>query len=177
MKKISIFAIIALMSLSMISCNVESARPYTGEVTVILQDIPEGVGAVSIWCDANEWKADNVNGSSQYIVEVTAGKAEFVLKDYVLSTPLKFQFTPMPAKDTKLGDDWWSYAISGSSQYGNDENNMFCDFIAQGGYDGCKIIVGKDSYGASYWDGAYPIYGISSSRWFNEKYTECFTLE
>ena len=187
MRKISIFALIALMSLSMLSCDINSPRPNTGKVKVILEDIPAGVGAVSIWCAANEWKADNVNGSTQYIKDVTDVKdnegnvinrtVEFELTDYVLSTPLQFQFTPMPSADTKMGDDWWSYAISGSSQYGNDKNNMTCDFIAKGGYDGCKVTVNKATYGESYWNTAFPVYGISPTRWFNESWKGCFNVE
>jgi len=183
MKKISILALIALMSLSMLSCDIDSPRPNTGKVTVVLEDIPDGVGAVSIWCAANEWKADNVNGSSQYIVPVDytlgsdKGTATFELTDYVLSVPLQFQFTPMPSADTKMGDDWWSYAISGSSQYANDKNNIACDFIAKGGYDGCKVTVNKSTYGSSYWDTAFPVYGISPTRWFNENWKTCFSVQ
>ncbi|MBR6060788.1 MAG: hypothetical protein IKP67_01825, partial [Spirochaetales bacterium] len=128
MKKISIFAIAIFMSICLLGCDIDSPRPNMGTVTVILQEIPDDVGAVSIWCNANEWKADNINGSSQYVVEVSGGTAEFVLKDYVLSVPLQFQFTPMPSADTKMGDDWWSYAISGSSQYSKNKNNITCDF-------------------------------------------------
>ena len=173
MKKISILAVIALMSLGMLSCDIDSSRPNTADVTVIVEDIPSNVKAMSIWCTANNWKADNVNGSDEYITEVVDGTATFTLKGYTLSVPLQFQFTPMPALDTAMGDDWWSYAISGSSQYGNDKNNMKCDFSK-----GTKIRLNKSSYGASYWETKdYPVYGISSSRWFNESWTTCFSNE
>ncbi len=177
MKKIIIFALAALMSLCMLSCDVESPRPYTGTVKIVLGDIPDEVKAVSIWCTANEWKADNINGSSQYIAEVENGKAEFTLTDYVLSVPLQFQFTPMPTKDTKMGDDWWSYAISGSSQYSQNKNNITCDFVVKGGHDGCVITVNKKTYGASFWKNPFPIYGVSATRWFNGDYKDCFTCE
>ena len=54
---------------------------------------------------------------------------------------------------------------------------MTCDFNAKGGYDGCKIIVNKDSYGSSYWAGAFPVYGISPTRWFNSNWKTCFKVE
>jgi hypothetical protein len=79
----------------------------------------------------------------------------------------------MPAEDTKMGDDWWSYAISGSSSYGNDKNNMKCNFSK-----GNTIRLNKNSYGASFWENKnYPIYGVSASRWFNENWTTCFSNE
>jgi len=175
MKKISIFVLAVLMSLSMLSCDIASPRPNTGTVTIILQGIPDDVAAVSIWCTANEWKADNVNGSSEYITPVNNGVAEFTIKDYVLSVPLQFQFTPMPAIDTKMGDDWWSYAISGSSQYSNNKNNITCDFSTKGGYDGCKVIINSSTYPDC--KSTFPIYGISPTRWFTDKWDKCFTVE
>ena len=173
MKKISLIAIIALMSLCLFSCDIDSPRPNTADVKITVEDIPDGVKAMSIWCTANSWKADKVNGSTEYIVEVKNHRASFTLKGYTLSVPLQFQFTPMPALDTKLGDDWWSYAISGSSNYNNDKNNMKCDFSK-----GTKIKLNKSTYGANYWDTKdYPIYGIAASRWTNENWTTCFTNE
>lgn len=178
MKKFNFIAIIALMSLGLFSCDIASPRPNTGTVKIVLEDIPAdgSVKAVSIWCTANEWKKDNVNGSTQYIapVVISSGKASatFTLKDYVLSVPLQFQFTPMPTVDTKLGDDWWSYAISGSDAYANDKNNITCDFAAKGGYDGCTITVNKTTY--SEWKASFPIYGVNSIRWFNNSWKDCF---
>ena len=181
MKKIIILlAFAALMSLGMFSCDVESARPNTGDVFVRLEDIPNDVKAVSIWCTANEWKPDNINGSSQYIDAVKYDEqkgcnyVQFHLTNYVLSTPLQFQFTPMPSADTKMGDDWWSYAISGSSKFANKKNNIYCDFSAKGGYNGCTIIVNKSTYEA--WGTTFPIYGVSPTRWFNEAYSSCFEI-
>jgi hypothetical protein len=182
MKKILTLLTLALM-LTVVSCDIDSPRPNTGAVDIYLCDIPDDVKAVSIWCTVNEWKADNVNGSSQYIAEVAydenigSNVAVFKLTDYPLSVPLQFQFTPMPTKDTKRGDDWWSYAISGSGTYDNDKNNMTCDFTSKGGYDGCKIIVSKETYGSSYWDGSFPVYGISPTRWFNPSWKSCFKVE
>ena len=180
MKKIIIFALAALMSLSMLSCDVDSPRPNTGTIKVVLADIPEGIGveAVSIWCTANEWKADNINGSTQYIADVIDGKATFELNDYVLSVPLQFQFTPMPSRDTKMGDDWWSYAISGSSEYSKNKNNITCDIIAKNGHDGSTITVNKSRYGVDHWNTAFPIYGVSPTRWFNnDNYSSCFDID
>jgi hypothetical protein len=178
MKKITILMMIALMSLCLFGCDIPSSRPYTADVTIIVEDIPAGVKAMSIWCTANSWKADKVNGSDEYIAKVKTDAdgmnyAEFTLKGYTLSVPLQFQFTPMPAEDTKMGDDWWSYAISGSSSYGNDKNNMKCNFSK-----GTTIVLNKETYGASYWTNKkYPIYGVSASRWFNENWTTCFSNE
>jgi hypothetical protein len=173
MRKILTILLSAAVMLTMMSCDISSSRPYTADVTIIVEDIPADVKAMSIWCTANNWKADNVNGSDEYIAKVENGKATFMLKGYTLSIPLQFQFTPMPAEDTKMGDDWWSYAISGSSKYANDKNNMKCNFSK-----GTTIRLNKSTYGASYWEeGDYPVYGKSASRWFNEDWTTCFSNE
>ena len=179
MKKISIFVLAALMSLSLLGCDIVTPRPNTATVTVVLEDIPDTVKAVSIWCAPNEWKADNVNGNPLYVKEVVEGKAKFELEGYVLSEPLQFQLTPMPTKDTKMGDDWWSYAISGSSEYSKNKNNITCDFIAKGKSSGdCTITINKTMYGVDYWKNKpFPIYGVSPTRWFNENYSGCFTVK
>ena len=175
MKKISIFALAALMSLSMLSCDIESYRTLTATVTIVLEDIPGNVKAVSIWCAANEWKADNVNGNPLYISEVENGKAKFVLEDYVQSEPLQFQLTPMPSFDTKMGDDWWSYAISGSSEYSKNKNNITCDFVAKAKTGDQTLVINKLYYGEDFWKNKpFPVYGVSATRWFNEAYTGCF---
>ena len=164
-----------LMSLCLFSCDIDCPRPNTGTITIVLEEIPDGVGAVSIWCKANDWKADNVNGNPTYIKDVIDGKAKFELESYALSEPLQFQLTPMPTKDTKMGDDWWSYAISGSSQYSKNKNNITCDFGARGKSGDCTITINKKTYGADFYDKKpFPIYGISPTRWFNETYTNCF---
>lgn len=145
--------------------------------TVVLEDIPAEAKAVALFCNQNEWKIENVNGSN-YIAEVVNGKAAWTITNYQLSEPFWFQFTPMPSKDTQLGEDWWSYSISGSSTYANNKNNITCDFakksIEIGGF---TITVNKTTYGSDYWDRTFPIYGVSSTRWFNESWKSCFTVK
>lgn len=161
-----------------ISCDIDSSRPLTKDVTVVLTDIPSSVKAVAIYCNLNEWKCDNVNGNPTYIADVTAGKAEWKFEGYTLATPLKFQFTPLPSADTKMGDDWWSFALSGSSSYSDQENNMYCNFINLGITNNVKITVSKASFTAT--GGAwspFPIYGIDSTRQFNPNFKKCFIVE
>ncbi len=167
----------ALMALSLFSCDIDVERPNTGTITVVLEEIPDDIKAVSIWCNANSWKAAEVNGSSIYIVPVkdaTASSngrtATFTLRNYVLSETFQFQLTPMPALDTKLGDDWWSYAISGSSAYKNDKNNIVC----KGMKGDTKLTLNSSSYSTWKADN-FPSYGVNSNRWFNEDWTNCYS--
>ena len=111
------------------------------------------------------------------MTKVENGKAEFKLAGYILSEPLKFQFTPMASVETKLNDDWWTCAISGSDSYGNDENNMVCDFIANNAKPGCKIVVSKDKHGAPNWKSTFPCYPNKATRKYATVWTECFTIE
>ena len=169
---------IAALSLGMFSCSIDSPRPATGTVYVVLDNIPASVGAVALYCNLNEWKADNVNGSEMFVRPVVNGKAVFTLKNYIFAEPFKFQFTPMPTSDTKMGDDWWSYAISGSSTYGNQENNIYCNLPSKGFYSTCTITVNKSNYGPTSnppWD-SFPAYGVSASRLFNENFQNCYTV-
>ena len=161
MKKISIITMVVLMSMGMFSCNIAIERPNTGTVTIILEEIPDDIKAVSIWCNANNWKAAEVNGSSVYIKPVSGGKVKFELIGYVLSETLQFQLTPMPAIDTKLGDDWWSYAISGSSNYGNDKNNIVCKNMI----GNTTLTLNSNVYGGWKADN-WPCYGVNSNRWY-----------
>jgi hypothetical protein len=161
----------------MFSCDIAATRPLTGNVTVKLTDIPSGVGAVALFCNENEWKAANVNGTA-FVTNVNdKGEASFVLEGYTLATPLKFQFTPMPSMSTSLGDDWWSYALSGSAQYANEENNMICNFLTRGINSSCTITVSKESFTSTggNWS-PFPIYGVDSTRQFNENFRTCYTV-
>ena len=177
MKKIILFAVAVLMSMSMLSCDIDEPRPYSGTVYVELQDIPAGIGAVSIWCNENNWKTSEVTEANGWVVPVEDGKALFTLNNYVLSVPLQFQFTPMKTIDTKLGDDWWNCAISGSSQYAKDKNNMYCDFVAKGADAGVKLVVSKSSHGASGWTSNFPCYPDNPARKHTDNYKNCFNLE
>ena len=177
-KTLSIFSLLVIFTLCFISCDINSSRPLTAKITIEVTDVYKDIGAVAIFCNLNEWKASEVMEHNDiYIADVDENrKATFVLNDYTLATTLKFQFTPMKDRNVTLGDDWWSYAISGSSQYSNNKNKITCDFKAKNKGDGCKVIINKSTYGASYWDTAFPIYGISPARWFNESYDSCFSI-
>ena len=146
--------------------------------TVVLEDIPTEVKAVALLCTANDWDADKVNGSSVYIADVVNGKASWTVRHNNPLLPFDFQFTPMPSRDTRIANDWWSYAISGSQSYSKAKNNISCDFtqnaieIIQNG-----ITVNKATYGSEFWENReFPIYGISPTRWFNENYQSCFSI-
>ncbi len=162
------------MSLSMLSCDIDTPRPNTGTITIVLEEIPNQIKAVSIWCNANNWKASEVNGSSVYIKpKDDNNKATFILEGYVLSEPLQFQLTPMPAEDTALGDDWWSYAISGNEAYGEDKNNIVCNSLS----DGTKITINSTYYAG--WKGKdkFPCYGLNSNRWYDNNHKNCYLKE
>ncbi len=177
MKKILTLILMAVM-LMVLSCDIDSQRPYSGTVYVKLTDIPAGVGAVSIWCNANNWKTDEVTVANGFVVPVEDdGTATFTLDNYVLSVPLQFQLTPMKAIDTKLGDDWWNCAISGSSSYSKDKNNMVCDFVSKGKDAGVTVIVSKGSHAASGWTSNFPVYPDNPARKHTENYTNCFEFE
>ena len=166
----------------------EPDQTYTANLisfTVVLNDVTTDAAAVALYCNVNDYKADNVNGSSVYIADVVNGKATWTITSYPAEIPFSFQFVPLPGRNTSMGDDWWSCAISGSSQYNNNRNNITCDFISRNKGDGSTITVNLDYYeydGHDYWSyggenrTSFPIYGISSTRWFNEDYQSCFTI-
>lgn len=150
--------------------------------TVVLTDVTSDAAAVALYCNKNDWKADEVNGSSVYIAEVKDGKATWTITDYPNWMPFSFQFVPLPGKNTRMGDDWFSYAISGSSSYNNNKNNITCDFKAKNKGDGCTITVNLDynDYDGYWYYGetrsSFPMYGINPTRWFNESYESCFSV-
>ena len=186
MKKIiKLFSLLTIFTLCLVSCDIETSRPLTAKVTINISDLPDQVGAIALYCNLNEWKASEVMAKNEtFIADVTKGKATFVLKDYTLATPLKFQFTPLPSRDTKMGDDWWGYAISGSSSYSNQENNLYIDFLAKKIKDNCVITLSQSLYNNGGQEGegwkknsAFPCYGGSSKRMFNSKFTACFDVK
>lgn len=130
MKKIITLLLSAAVMLTMISCDIEAPRAFTGTVNVIVKNIPETseATALSIFCNLNNWKEDKVNGSEIYVTPILysngKGTATFVLESYPFAEKFSFQFSPMKSADTKLGANWWANAISGSDKYAEEKNNL-----------------------------------------------------
>ena len=133
MKKIiSLIAVTSILLMGLVSCNIETSRSYSGDLTFIVKNLPADVKAVSFWGTPNEWKLSNIEADKDmYIVEVEDGTAVFNLGTYNFSQILWCQIVPMTSKDMTLNDStWWQTAFSGSSDYnkGGVENNLVYDF-------------------------------------------------
>jgi hypothetical protein len=116
--------------MGLVSCNIETSRSYSGDLTIKVTNLPADVKAVSFWGNPNEWKAANIEADKDmYIVEVEDGVATFNLGSYNFSEILWCQFQPMTSKDMALNDaTWWQTSFSGSDAYSNAENNLVYDF-------------------------------------------------
>lgn len=136
MKKIITLLLSAAVMLTMISCDIEAPRAFTGTVNVIVTNIPQSseAKALSLFCNLNNWEAAKVNGNSTYVVPIEyadgKGKAKFVINSYAFAEKFKYQFSPMASEDTTLTTSWWQNAISGSDSYSNEENNLVYVFGA-----------------------------------------------
>ena len=131
MKKIiSLIAVTSILLMGLVSCNIETSRSYSGDVTIKVTNLPSDVKALSMWATPNEWKLANIEADKDtYIVDVEDGTATFVLNGCMFSNPLECQFVPMTGKDMALNDStWWQYAFSGSKEFSNAENNFVYDF-------------------------------------------------
>ena len=131
MKKIiSLIAVTSILLMGLVSCNIETSRSYSGDLTIKVTNLPSDVKAVSFWGNPNEWKAANIEADKDmYIVEVEDGVATFNLGSYNFSEILWCQFQPMTSKDMALNDaTWWQTSFSGSEAYSNAENNLVYDF-------------------------------------------------
>ena len=136
MKKIiSLIAVTSILLMGLVSCNIETSRPFQGDLKIEVRGLPPQVKAVSMWGTPNEWKLANIEAEAdKYIVDVDEnGTATFKLGVCVLAAPLWCQFVPMTSKDMAMNDaTWWQTAFSGSSQYSNAENNIVYDFTKPG---------------------------------------------
>lgn len=181
MKKIlSIFSVLVILTLCLISCDINSSRPLAKTVTIEVRDVfDKNITAVALFCNLNEWKASEVMAKSDiFIADVVGGTATFTLQNYTYATTLKFQFTPMKKRDDSLGDDWWSFALSGSASYSNYENNLVVNFAQLGKTENVKVVLSKSTFtstGAAF--DPLPIYGIRSCRRFNEGFRKCFVVD
>lgn len=139
-KYLSILVLASLLLMSLVSCSIEARRPYSGDLTIEVTGLPDKVKAVALFCNINDWKPDDINGSV-YIQEVKGGKVSFTpdkvegLQGYMYSEQLQCQFVPMTDPSTKLDGSWWSKAISGSSEYSNAKNNLVYEFASKGADD------------------------------------------
>ena len=136
MKKIiSLIAVTSILLMGLVSCNIETSEPFQGNLVIKVTGLPPQVGAVSMWGTPNEWKLANIQEEAdKYIVDVDEnGTATFKLGVCVLAAPLWCQFVPMTNRDMAMNDStWWQTAFSGSSAYGNAENNLVYDFTVPG---------------------------------------------
>lgn len=134
-KYISVITLIVALTVGLVSCNVESKRPFAGNLTLVVTGLPDSVKYLALFSDMNEFDPAVVNvDANNYKVAVSGGKATFSpdkiagLKGYAYSKILWCQFVPMTDSSTKLGADWWKLALSGSSTYDNAHNNLVYDF-------------------------------------------------
>lgn len=131
MKKIiSLITATSILLMGLVSCNIDTSRSYSGDLTFKVTNLPADVKAVSFWGNPNEWKLANIEADKDiYIVEVEDGTATFNLGTYNFSEILWCQIVPMTGKDMALNDStWWQTAFSGSGTYENAENNLVYDF-------------------------------------------------
>ena len=165
MKKIiSLIAAASVLLMGLVSCNIDTSRSYSGDVTIKVTNLPSDVKAVSFWGTPNEWKLENIEEEKDiYIVDVEDGTATFVLAGYNFSTILWCQFVPMTSKGMALNDStWWQTAFSGSSEYANAENNLVYDF-SKGANNPMTLTLDVDAvYGGSA--------GIFSKRFTTDDY-------
>ena len=151
MKKIiSLIAAASILLMGLVSCNIETSRSFSGDLTIEVTNLPEEVKALSMWGTPNEWKLAKLQEDKDiYIVDVNNGTATFKLGTYTYSGVLWCQFVPMTSKDMTMSDaTWWQTAFSGSSTYANAENNLVYDFAAKGAADPMKLTLDvKSVYG------------------------------
>ena len=156
MKKIiSLIAVTSILLMGLVSCNIETPRAFSGNLKIEVSGLPAEVKALSFWGTPNEWKLANIQAEAdKYIVDVVNGTATFDLGTYVFSNILWCQFVPMTSKDMAMNDStWWQFAFSGSSTYGNAENNLVYNF-ANGAADGMTLKLNVGSvYGST--DGVF----------------------
>jgi hypothetical protein len=154
MKKIiSLIAVTSILLMGLVSCNIETPRSYSGDLKIVVTNIPADVKAVSFWGNPNEWKLANIEADKElYIVDVENGMATFNLDGYNFSQILWCQIVPMTSKDMALNDStWWQTAFSGSGTYANAENNLVYDFAANGANDPMTLTLDvKTVYGNSF---------------------------
>lgn len=138
MKKIiPVLVLVLTLMMSFVSCNIEVARPFMGDLTLTVTGLPESVKAVALYCNLNEWKSEKVNGTS-FVQKVVNGKVTFSpadvpsLKGYIYSNELQCQFVPLINAATVLDGSWWNKAISGSATYANTKNNLVYNFASRG---------------------------------------------
>ena len=154
MKKIiSLIAVTSILLMGLVSCNIETPRSYSGDVTINVVGLPDDVKALSMWATPNEWELANIEADKDtYIVEVGDGTATFLLSGCMFSAPLQCQFVPMTSKDMPMNDaTWWQYAFSGSSDYnkGGAKNNLVYDF-AKGAANPMTLTLDVSAVYSSY---------------------------
>ena len=103
---------------------------YVYGLKIKVANLPDKVKALSMWCNINEWKLENIQEKKDlYIAEVKNGTAEFSFDKLNILMPLWCQFVPMTSKDMEMNNStWWQTALSGSSIFMNAENNLVYDF-------------------------------------------------
>jgi hypothetical protein len=166
MKKIiSLIAVTSILLMGLVSCNIETSRSYSGDLTFKVTNLPADVKAVSFWGNPNEWKLANIEADKDiYIVDVEDGTATFNLGTYNFSEILWCQIVPMTGKDMALNDStWWQLAFSGSDTYANAENNLVYNF-SKGASESMVLVLDIKS-----------VYGNASSGVFKKRFnTDAF---
>jgi hypothetical protein len=166
MKKIiSLIAVTSILLMGLVSCNIETSRPFQGDLKIEVRGLPPQVKAVSMWGTPNEWKLANIEAEAdKYIVDVVDGTATFKLGVCVLAAPLWCQFVPMTSKEMAMNDStWWQLAFSGSDTYANAENNLVYNF-SKGASESMVLVLDIKS-----------VYGNASSGVFKKRFnTDAF---
>lgn len=143
---------------------------YIHDLTIRVMNLPSSVKALSFWGNLNEWKYDNIMADKDaYIVNVVNGVAHFVFDKANIVAPLWCQFVPMTSKDMILNDaTWWQTAFSGSSSFGDADNNLVYNFTEQGLSDGMTLTLDvKKVYG--------DVSNVFDTRFTTYDYTGAFT--
>ncbi len=142
---------------------------YVYDLKIKVANLPDKVKALSMWCNINEWKLENIQKEKDlYIAEVKNGTAEFSFDKLNILMPLWCQFMPMTSKDMEMNNStWWQTALSGSSIFMNAENNLVYDFAENIVAD--KMILTLDTA---------KVYGslekVFERRFFTENYRNAF---
>lgn len=146
MKQLIKLVLGTMLVIGLVSCNIETQRSYAGDLTIEVIGLPDGVAEVALFCNLNDWKAEEVNGTG-FVRPVSDGRVVFDpnntpgLKGYIFSEELQCQFVPSTAEGTVYDSGWWSKAISGSSEYANAKNNLVYNFASRGASDPMTLTL------------------------------------
>ena len=89
MKQLIKLVLGTMLVIGLVSCNIETQRSYAGDLTIEVTGLPAGVVEVALFCNLNDWKAEEVNGTGFVRPVSVDGKVVF---DLVIPRGLKTIF-------------------------------------------------------------------------------------